>query len=335
MRARLVRAHALSEDDPLRANVLDDLGQHALHEGRPEEALELHREAAQVRVQSRGPEDPGLADALTDQGQALVSLGRPAEAVAVLPQSLSPSAPWRRGRSASLARPPSAAQAAGMHRFHPVRWLVCAALACAACSNGDRLVPLVREPSDVPAGASVTRSAGVRMVAAPNAWDGPESILDDVMPVWIQVTNETGRTLAVSHHDFRLVAPDGSVYAAMHPGAFEGRTEVPLATLARGPDGTLELPGVQYAWGYYPGPRVAYEYAYVYDETVEVSLPTPGMLERALRPGPLPDGRVKAGFVYFDRIDFDGEPVHLTYTLTDPATGLAFDTVEIPFDTDD
>lgn len=87
-RALLARADAILQEDPVRANVLDNLGQLALHEERPHEALELHREAARLREETRGHEDPALADSLTGQGQALVELGRSGEALPLLERSL-------------------------------------------------------------------------------------------------------------------------------------------------------------------------------------------------------------------------------------------------------
>src|SRR5690606_26074642 len=138
---------------------------------------------------------------------------------------------------------------------------VLVAAGLAACATRNPLEP-AEDAERVPGldDAAQARTMGARIVAQVDNWDGSKTILDDVTPVWVEIINDTGRRLAVDYDDFRLIAPDGTQYAALRFSEMRGSASVPAAYLTVGQEfedyqGVYDpfMPGTDYGWGYYPG----------------------------------------------------------------------------------
>lgn len=220
--------------------------------------------------------------------------------------------------------------------------LFAAALAVTACKRRNPLEPA--EAAEVVPGiddGAETREAGVRLVARTQAWTGSPDILDDVTPVWVEITNTTEDPLAVRYGDFRLVAVDGTEYVALPPFATDGSAKLPVPYANGGYPGFWGAPyyaprpyttgPYPYAW-YAP---VGYDYDYYYNGWVEVPLPTPRMVQRALPEGALDPGARAAGFIYFPRVADEERAVDLRFALTDAKSNEQFALASIPFRVDD
>lgn len=222
---------------------------------------------------------------------------------------------------------------------------VLAVAGLAACATRNPLEP-AKAAERVPGmdDAAQVRTMGARVVVQVDNWDGSDTILDDVTPVWVEVINDTGRPLVVDYDNFSLVAPDGTHYAALAPIETQGSASVPAAYLTAdagygAPYGVYDpfMLGTDYGWGYYPGPALAYDYdyPYYYGDWVRVPLPTPDMIAKALPEGILEPGGISAGFVYFERVDDDDKAVEFAYALVDAETGNTLDVATIPFEVKD
>lgn len=220
--------------------------------------------------------------------------------------------------------------------------LLVAALAVTACTRRNPLEPgsaamIVPGTED----AAEDRVEGVRVVTRTQAWQGTPDILDDVTPVWVEITNDGDNPIAVRYSDFQLVAVDGTEYAALPPFATPGSASIPVPYYGAGaypgywgvpyyaPQPVGAYPYDSYAYGYVP-----YDY-YYYGGWAEVPLPTPDMVGLALPEDTVEPGEQAAGFVYFQRVDDDEVAVDFRYTLTDAEEGEQFAQAAIPFYVDD
>jgi hypothetical protein len=70
---------------------------------------------------------------------------------------------------------------------------------------------------------------------------------------------------------------------------------------------------------------------YYYPVTVNIPLPTPDMIAKALPERALQPAERTEGFLYFDRVDRKARMANFIATLADAASGAPVTTIEIPF----
>ena len=177
-------------------------------------------------------------------------------------------------------------------------------------------------PARQPLAASTTE-AGVEMVATTGAWRGwPSDLSRFVMPIHVRVVNGGSIPLRIRHEDFALVPPTGRQLASVLPQDLRGVTyrpppaALPSAGFALGAQGYAgEADWVmrdQTLWtSSEPVGRVGEQFA----------LPTPDVLDRALREGVLEPGDAMSGFVYFERLPEPAASVQMTARLIDARNG--------------
>ncbi|NJO36440.1 MAG: hypothetical protein HC871_01045 [Rhizobiales bacterium] len=182
--------------------------------------------------------------------------------------------------------------------------------------------------------------AGVQVAASTGAWNGiPQNLERAMTPVLFRIDNRSDRPLMIDYDAFRMAGASGKVYAALPPFSIDDAEVAPVAGqyphyphtgfsvapyLERyydglGPYGTATFDPAYYD-RYYPHWRSG---AYV-------DLPTDDMLSRALPEGIVSPGGKAGGFVYFEDMA-DVEPVDVTMTLKDAASGEPFGSISIPF----
>src|SRR5262249_44345247 len=87
-RALAIRRKVLGEEHPETAQVLTDLGDLLVHEGRAAEALPLIERGLAAEKNAYGPRNSDVVEALRAYGSALVATGQPAKARGVLEPAL-------------------------------------------------------------------------------------------------------------------------------------------------------------------------------------------------------------------------------------------------------
>jgi hypothetical protein len=156
-------------------------------------------------------------------------------------------------------------------------------------------------------------------------------------PVLFQIENRSDHYLLVDYDAFRMETASGTTYAALPPFSIDESDIRPLANPRYPHTGFNVAP---YLSRYYTGvapygtdtfDRAYYDRYYPYWRSgTYVDLPTEDMLNSALPAGVVaPDGKA-GGFVYFEDM-VEMEPVDVTMTFRDAATGERFGSVSIPF----
>ncbi len=223
-------------------------------------------------------------------------------------------------------------------------WLV----GLAACAGQPSLVPAPDAERVSPAG-TIARDAdaGVTITVDPDAWRGRVDIKSAVTPMHVRIENRSGHKLRVRYDDFSLVS-GADRYVALPPydiratvaGRSSPRRYPPAGALTYAYDGFYVSP---FYSPFYPGlavwhghpfliDRYYYRY-YPYWERMRIELPTPGMLRQALPEGVLEDGGTVAGFLYFERIDTEGEERRVTFqaNVVDIVSDETLTTLQVPF----
>lgn len=205
------------------------------------------------------------------------------------------------------------------------------------CARHVALVPGPgAERPDPSADYAAASARGVEVSANGNLWPGREEIGTMVMPVKVTVRNGSGFPIAIDYDSFALVDSSGKQYAALPPSAIDGS----IAELAGPYDSARGFYAPPYNSPFHPdlGPFSGGPYFYeplYYDRfhgnRRRIELPTPEMLENALREGVLEDGGRAEGFLYFQRIDPDIAQVTFKAEMVDPRTEGVFAGIEIPF----
>jgi len=170
----------------------------------------------------------------------------------------------------------------------------------------------------------------VDIVAGAGAWRGwPSDLSRFVTPIHVSLVNRGAAPVRVSHDDFALVA-NGRRLSAVLPYEVRGVVyEPPPATLpsAGFSPGTADPPSAG-DWAL-RGSAMAAE-ADPARVGEQFALPSPDVLDRALREGVVQPGGRASGFVYFEPLGAHPGPVDLAVRLLDARTGQTIGHVVIP-----
>jgi hypothetical protein len=229
-------------------------------------------------------------------------------------------------------------------------WLgLIALLLTAGCTHDGNLRP---RPGAVPltenGTAATLTEQGVTLVAYGSSWKGvPHDLGRHFTPVEIRLENHSGRTLSIRYDDFVL---DGRKhYVARNPNelgqllAGKNITYSPRQNTYRDPARTYQAQtgGATRAQPThdtsYPSSNSIPSYrappCYTCTAQLEAAaLPTPDMLRQAFSEGPLEEGQIRKGFLYFEEPLQLDDAVTLKVTLVDEGTGEPFGSLSIPFE---
>jgi len=191
--------------------------------------------------------------------------------------------------------------------------------------------------------AATAEAAGVRVVAAAEAWRGfPQNLKDEVVPILVTVQNDSRRAISMRYAGFALEAPEGTRFAALPPFHITERVTEPLPASYAPHAGFFVAP---YLAGYYPGwPAFHGPFAYdpwYYDRHSlwlrrpppyrVVQLPTQQMIQAALPEGVVQPGGAVSGFLYFEKLRGDPDSVVFTARIVDAGSGEELGIARIPF----
>jgi hypothetical protein len=188
-----------------------------------------------------------------------------------------------------------------------------------------------RPPAPGPVAVSAT-AAGVEVVATPGMWRGwPADLSRVVTPIHVRVVNRGTVPLRIYDEQFALVLASGRRLASMLPQDVRGVVydpppgTLPSAGFSVGAPGDPAVPdwvlkGPALGAGADPVARTGEQFA----------LPTPHVLDRALREGVLEPGETVSGFVYFERSREPPGPADLTVRLIDAGSGESLGRVVVP-----
>ncbi len=177
--------------------------------------------------------------------------------------------------------------------------------------------------------AVVEERAGVQVIADARAWRGSLDVLDEYVPVWLSITNRTGRSLYVSPVDVELVGEKLRARAEL-PLAFDPQ---PLQTTE---SEAFQAPDVQpprTAVGL--APTTSNDRVGVFSDQIEVRSEESRLRDeirrRGFRNGELESEENASGFVYFERASWSTGRVALRVTLRSRGGGARVTTVTLPF----
>ncbi|MCO6432081.1 MAG: hypothetical protein J5J00_14575 [Deltaproteobacteria bacterium] len=202
------------------------------------------------------------------------------------------------------------------------------------------------------AGAHVTedltalaKKGGVQVRAVHVSWPGPFPIERHVTPLKVRLINESGAPLNVQYENISLVNEKGAVYHALPPFKIEGEVSTLTESYAYHP---FYEPGFYFDRYYvhypysavYPTIPVApYNYHFGYPlfrypwHTVvwRADLPTPDMLAGAIPEGVLDHEGSVAGFLYFEKVNYDDKTVNLKMDLKNAENSETAVSLTLPF----
>jgi len=217
------------------------------------------------------------------------------------------------------------------------------ALGLLACAHSYRLVPAPGAVSPQAGGrAATSENQGVRITANAQVWNGnPPTLNDFVLPVWVQVENNSGKDLWIGYNKLMMLGPEGSGVAlhAVPPFKVNGKTIVATSV------GNPQIEAVGFRVAPYLGPSYAgfgdpwrgvdfpNDFEYYVDQTSywQEYLPTPDMVRWALPEGAVSNGGKIAGFVYFQKLKTGVASLILRDDLVDASSGQVFGQVDVPF----
>lgn len=177
--------------------------------------------------------------------------------------------------------------------------------------------------------AVVVERAGIEVIADPQAWTGSLDVLDDLVPVWVQVTNRSGRGVYVSPVDVELVGPElrarATLPLALDPPPLQ--TTDPQLLPTTSPQPLQTTAGVD--------PTISDDRVAVLSDQIEVRSEESRLRDeirrRGLRNGELESGETATGFVYFERGSWDTGRVELRVTLRNRSGGARVTSLNLPF----
>ncbi len=169
------------------------------------------------------------------------------------------------------------------------------ALALVGCAHSYRLVPTPDAPvTQGPGQAVAGESAGVRMVASAQIWNGdPPNLAKFFLPLWVEIENHSGKALWLRYSGLGLESPSDTrvTLHAVPPFRMKGNAIVPITAVrpefhAKG-FYVAPLLGPSYIGTDDPwqGPLIEADLAYYVDHDVdwEEPMPTADMVRRAIR----------------------------------------------------
>ncbi len=189
-----------------------------------------------------------------------------------------------------------------------------------------------------------TAKHGVTMEADGDAWTGDSTVVKMVTPMYVTITNNSGKPLSLRYSNFALL---GAVdrYAVLPPIAVELVDYEPVLV----DEGILvEEPLFTYT-NFYLAPYYdpiypdieAYDADVVFDEAHyaryvpvwdAMELPTDEMIAWALPEGVLPDGGEISGFLYFEYLEEQEEAVEFFAQLENADTHDLFGAINISYE---
>jgi hypothetical protein len=234
-----------------------------------------------------------------------------------------------------------------MRAFSPRRKLGASLLIaglCLSCGPKNMLEP-AKSANHVPGKDDAIRAEdqGVQLTAMADAWDGRKDVLSEVTPLRVVIRNDGSEPVQVRYKNFSLVAKDGTRYVALPPMQIQGTVEARASNVTpRWAATGYELaPYYHGVYGEYTpitaGP-FAYDYDYYdayYPEWINMELPTPEMLQRALPEGTLKPGGQVDGFVYFEKVGSNADQVALKASFVDPQSNNTEAKLSLPFKVED
>lgn len=211
----------------------------------------------------------------------------------------------------------------------------------AGCAHRAKLVPAA-SANRIANDTAEASNAGVRIVVTPDKWSGdPDNLSDVVTPLWVRITNDSGRPLQLRYSDFTIVTGSGFRSAAIPPFKMEGSVAqtVPETTYVPGfgYSGFFVAPYYSAFYGPalspWPGP-FAFDTGYwsTYYVTWREPLPTTDMLNKAIPEGVLESHGYIDGYLYFQKVHRTAETVDFKARLVDAKTEQVMGSVDVPFD---
>lgn len=198
---------------------------------------------------------------------------------------------------------------------------------------------------DKPDVVNAATSSGVRISIKADAWSGEPPTLTEVIPILVEVENNSKVPVQIRYQAFRVTSPSGADrFVALPTFNIKGTEVEPITTPLYPFSGFLIAPHHHHFFPFltpfhHPFDHFAY-YDLYYPRFVRYKLPTVDMLRKALPEGVLQPGGKVTGFLYFDEeaeeaeeIE-EGERAHFVADLINADTGKQFGTVTIPFPLD-
>lgn len=192
-----------------------------------------------------------------------------------------------------------------------------------------------------------TASDDVQVTAEAENWSGEADIDEVVTPMLVTITNDSDHPIRISYEGFSLVEPgNGRRFAALPPWEVRGETRLadgyrPIAeprlrarSFRVAPYYGSLYPGYGTFTGYgYYSSIPYYTTYYDYWRRLEIELPTPTMLKRAIPEGVIEPGGMVAGYLYFEKVQgLDrGTRLDLRTELVDAESGEIFASLDMPF----
>jgi hypothetical protein len=141
-----------------------------------------------------------------------------------------------------------------MRKRVALNFAVALALSSGCAASIDR--GLLESPSTAPIVRSVGEAAGVRFEIRPDI-EHPGEFNQSAMPLYVVVSNDSGRDLLVQPDAFALVTPDGGSQTAIRPDVLRRSTQTSIGTdiavsLRALPTGILQNGGQTKGFLYFP-----------------------------------------------------------------------------------
>lgn len=220
--------------------------------------------------------------------------------------------------------------------------IVCFAAAAVLSACATSRLALAPDAQHAPgrSNVGVAESAGVRITAQANAWNGtPQNLSSEITPLRVSIENHSNRPLRVRYNDFSLASNLGYRYAALPPYRIRGSVAVNDVVPPFAPRFAYSHFYVAPYYSPYFTTLPAWDYPWAFDGYYynrwypmwHLELPTRDMRELAIPEGVIdPQGSV-SGFLYFPKLSGGADRVTLVAALTDGKSGEGFGELSIPF----
>ena len=203
----------------------------------------------------------------------------------------------------------------------------------AACAGPRILVPA--PSSQMKETETANNFKGVHIEVTGEGWDQDTGVYNEITPLGITISNESGSPLRISYTIFSLVDGEGNRYSVLPPYSLEDENnEADSSNFTC--SGFYVAP---YYSRYYPLLRM-YDDPFYYDplyfqhyyscwENYDPGLPTKEMIDKAFPEGVLWDRVTTSGFLYFEKVR-KSDSYMFKVELIDTATGERLGGIEIP-----
>jgi hypothetical protein len=193
---------------------------------------------------------------------------------------------------------------------------------------------------------AVVNFAGIRIMAEPGVWFGPENDGKQIVPIRITIANNSEFPMLIRYSDFYIVGIEtGNVYPALPPYFFDPAEEAdtvkaPGVTTSKNYFDCEKFGVAPYnAWMYPDLPEwtgmFTYErmfYNLYYQLWAKKKLYSVNELVRSEIPeGVLLNNGFMHGFIYFETFKKHEKKVVLNFRICEARRGLVFQSISIPF----